>query len=37
MGLHFTQHNYGAEDMNISVLAFITLTPEGKDALALEK
>ena len=35
IGLHFTQPNHDANDIQISVLAFITLTPMSKDALAL--
>ena len=33
--LHFTLPNHDASDIQISVLAFITLTPESKDALTL--
>ena len=35
IGLHFTQPNHDVKDIQISVLAFITLTPERKDALTL--
>ena len=35
IGLHFTQPNHDVSDIQISVLAFITLTPESKDALSL--
>ena len=35
IGLHFTQPHHDATDIQISVLAFITLTPESKEALSL--
>ena len=35
IGLHFTQPNHDVTDIQISVLAFITLTPESKEALRL--
>ena len=35
IGLHFNKPNHEADDISISVLAFITLTPQSKDALKL--
>ena len=35
VGSHFSMPNHDANDLQISVLAFITLTPESKEALVL--
>jgi len=35
IGSHFSMPNHDENDLQISVLAFITLTPESKEALVL--
>ena len=35
IGLHFSKPNHDKEDVSISVLAFITLTPDSDQALRM--